>query len=85
MNHNMHDKSAFNSYKTMPGVCAEIRRLMKEKKMKASNLSELIGDTQQHTYRIITGRAPLYLLDAVKIAGALGVTVDELACGKEKE
>ena len=71
---------------TMPGVTGEIRRRMKEKKISCMKMAKKLGETYQHTYRMLTGRSPLYLDEVVVIADALGVSVDELVRGgKELE
>lgn len=64
-------------------VSKSIRKIMKRKGINQTVLASKTGIAYQHMHRIVNCKTPLYLDDAIKIANALGVTIDELVRGGE--
>lgn len=65
-------------FNSSPGVCAEFKRMLKERKISIKQFADQIGYDYQRLYRIIAGYSPLYFGDAVKIAQALDINIGEL-------
>lgn len=62
----------------MPDVIKRIRTEMSLKRINGTKLAAATGIDYQALHRILNGRKPVFLDDAVKIAAALRTTVDEL-------
>ncbi|MCQ2316369.1 MAG: helix-turn-helix domain-containing protein [Bacteroidales bacterium] len=61
-----------------PGFTARARMVMKKRRISQKMLAEKTGMEYQRVHRLLNNRMPLYLDDAVRVASAIGTSIDRM-------
>lgn len=61
-----------------PAFTEKVRVVMRKRRITYKELADKTGMEYQHMYRLLNDRMPLYLNDAVRVATAIGTSIDRM-------